>query len=286
MEENKSLQTTEAQVQEQAQSLVKEAEGKSMTAKELIAQVQIIQQVKEAVMIKDVHYGIIPGSQKPTLLKPGAEKLAMVFGLVCEPEVDDLSTPGENIRYRIKTRITSRHNGKLLGYGVGEASSDETKYKWRRSVSDAEFEATLADRKNIKYMRNETIKQIRTEFADQANTILKMAKKRSLVDAVLTTTAASDFFNQDLEDMEHPLEETKPNGKPITSAPISSQAISVDGEMKMIELMEAMNWSKRKIELSIQRAHIVGEKAALDAIEKEYNKFKEEIKPAQNGELL
>ncbi len=37
--------------------------------------------------------------------------------------------------------------------------------------------------------------------ADDYNTVLKMAKKRALVDAVLTATAASDIFTQDLEDI-------------------------------------------------------------------------------------
>jgi len=36
--------------------------------------------------------------------------------------------------------------------------------------------------------------------ADYYNTCLKMAKKRALVDATLTTTAASDIFTQDIED--------------------------------------------------------------------------------------
>lgn len=37
--------------------------------------------------------------------------------------------------------------------------------------------------------------------ADYYNTVLKMAKKRAHVDAVLTATAASDIFTQDIEDM-------------------------------------------------------------------------------------
>jgi hypothetical protein len=37
--------------------------------------------------------------------------------------------------------------------------------------------------------------------ADYYNTVLKMAKKRAHVDAVLTATAASDIFTQDVEDM-------------------------------------------------------------------------------------
>jgi hypothetical protein len=42
------------------------------------------------------------------------------------------------------------------------------------------------------------------DLADTYNTVLKMAKKRTLVDATLTATAASDIFNQDLEDYTPP----------------------------------------------------------------------------------
>jgi hypothetical protein len=38
------------------------------------------------------------------------------------------------------------------------------------------------------------------DIADVYNTVLKMAKKRSLVDATITATAASDIFTQDVED--------------------------------------------------------------------------------------
>jgi len=43
-----------------------------------------------------------------------------------------------------------------------------------------------------------------TDLADTYNTVLKMAKKRALVDATLTATAASDIFTQDLEDYTPP----------------------------------------------------------------------------------
>ena len=33
------------------------------------------------VLKKDYDYGVIPGTAKPTLLKPGAEKICMLFGL-------------------------------------------------------------------------------------------------------------------------------------------------------------------------------------------------------------
>ena len=43
-----------------------------------------------------------------------------------------------------------------------------------------------------------------SDLADTYNTVLKMAKKRALVDATLTATAASDIFTQDLEDYTPP----------------------------------------------------------------------------------
>ena len=49
------------------------------------------------------------------------------------------------------------------------------------------------------------------------NTVLKMAKKRALVDAVLTATAASDIFTQDLEDISANLAASMP--APVHAAP-------------------------------------------------------------------
>ena len=43
------------------------------------------------------------------------------------------------------------------------------------------------------------------ETFDAANTVLKMAKKRSFIDAVLTVTGASRIFTQDLEDIKEAL---------------------------------------------------------------------------------
>ena len=45
------------------------------------------------------------------------------------------------------------------------------------------------------------MQQVRTNPADIANTVLKMAKKRAQIDLTLTATAASDCFTQDVEDL-------------------------------------------------------------------------------------
>ena len=168
---------------------------KPLTVQQVKAQVRTIQELMSSVMISGQHYGTIPGcGDKPALFKAGAEKICFLFRICPEMEIDDLSTEDE-IRYRVKTRMLSSR-GNFLGMGVGEASSNEEKYKWRRAVSEEEWEDTPDDRRRIKYIRDGAINQVRTNPADQANTILKMSKKRSVNDGVLTVTAASDIFSQ------------------------------------------------------------------------------------------
>ena len=40
------------------------------------------QQIVHANLIENQDFGVIPGTQKPTLLKPGAEKIAKLLGYV------------------------------------------------------------------------------------------------------------------------------------------------------------------------------------------------------------
>jgi len=159
-------------------------------------------------------YGIIPGTgKKPSLWKSGSEQILAMFQIAVDPVVEDLSTD-DCYRYRVTTRLTNVLTGEFLGSGIGECSTNETKYKWKRCYSQKEFAATDHERKRIvykSYQNKETEEmQVRQEPADLANTILKMAKKRSQIDATLTVTGASSMFEQDLEDLpEGVIEERK-----------------------------------------------------------------------------
>ena len=173
---------------------------------EVTQHAKTVQQVMQAVMKNGVHFGAIPGAgDKPVLLKSGAEVLCMTFRIADEYVVSDLSGNG-TIRYRVN--CTGRHQttGAELGAGLGECSTDEEKYRWRKAVCDEEFEATPESLRRIKYGRKQgghyTVKQVRTEPADLANTVLKMACKRAKIAMVLNVTAASDMFSQDLEDLD------------------------------------------------------------------------------------
>lgn len=201
-------------------------EAMPLTAVQVKAQVQRIQEVMAAVMQKDVHYGVIPGTQKPTLYKPGSEKILSTFRIAAHPkEIEDLSNYDE-IRYRVKVYGVAMENENVLfGVGVGECSSNEEKYKWRRPVCDGEFNDTPDDRKRMKWVKgyqdkpDYQIKQIRTNPSDVANTILKMAKKRAQIDMTLTATGASDVFDQDLEDLPEGIRQEVADKKPPVKAP-------------------------------------------------------------------
>lgn len=186
------------------------------TAASMKAQVQRIQQVMRAVMKRDVHYGEIPGTNKPTLYKAGSEVLLTTFHIGVDPIVDDLSNHDE-VRYRVRAIGRHQPTGNVIGTGIGEASSNEEKYRWRKAVCREEFEATDEDRRRVKYAKGKggdfyTIDQVRTVPADVANTVLKMAKKRAQIDLCLTALAASDCFTQDLEDMPEELREGMTEG--------------------------------------------------------------------------
>jgi hypothetical protein len=187
----------------QFQPAVENYGSRSLTAADVRAQVNLMQDVMAEVMRDGTHYGTIPGTKSKSLYKAGAEKLMATFRLAGDPEVTDLSKDGE-IAYRVKVRLSTA-NGQFIGAGIGECSSSEEKYSWRLAVCDEEFDETPENRRRIKFSkyqgRVEKKRQVRTNPADVANTILKMAKKRAQVDAVITATAASDIFTQDIEDL-------------------------------------------------------------------------------------
>ena len=210
----------------------------ALTAEQVRAHVNLIQQVMRGVMKEGTHYGRIPGAgDKLSLFKPGAETLAVTFRIAVDPIVEDLSTDDE-ARFRVVCRGIHQDTGTLLGSGIGEASSNEEKYRWRRAVCDEEYEATPEDRRRVKWGKGKgssayTIKQVRTAPADIANTVLKMAKKRAQVDMTLSVTGASDIFTQDIEDL--------PDGLRSVSEEDGSSSAVLIGEFAYRTLLDLMD---------------------------------------------
>lgn len=178
----------------------------SIKAADLMQRHKDVEWLMANIMVKNLHYGVIPGSKKYSLLKAGSELLLPRFGLGCFPLVQDLSTEGE-IKFMVEAKVIHIATNVHVGSGIGICSSNEEKYKWRRAASKAEFKTTAPELTRIKYGYSRDkgeyqIEQVRQSPDDIMNTILKMAKKRAQIDACLTCTAASSFFTQDIEDFD------------------------------------------------------------------------------------
>ncbi len=139
-------------------------------AKQRIAMLQSF--VKE-IMIPGVDFGVVPGCNKPTLLKPGAEKICDVYGFSKHVEViNRVEHWNEGLfHYEVKATLINKRTGFVEAEGIGCCNNREKKY-----------------------IKNDALSII--------NTVLKMAKKRALVDAVLSATRSSDIFTQDVEDLD------------------------------------------------------------------------------------
>jgi exosome complex RNA-binding protein Csl4 len=93
-----------------------------MALAEIIQHISLVQEVMHTVMKPDVHYGKIPGTDKPTLYKNGAEVLCMVFRIAQSYEVVDMST-ADVVRYRSVCTGTHQVSGLTLGSGMGGTPS-------------------------------------------------------------------------------------------------------------------------------------------------------------------
>lgn len=173
---------------------------------EIVGTLNKITQVQAAVQkeLKQGHdYDTIPGTSKPTLLKPGAEKLLMMFGLTSEYEIIERIEDYERGIFAYTMKCTLSKGNYKITEGVGSCNSKENKYRWRW-VKEGDL-PTGIDKSSLKQRSNRWGKveyQIENdEIYSQANTILKMAKKRAQIDATLTVASLSELFTQDIEDM-------------------------------------------------------------------------------------
>ena len=203
-----------------------------MSFEQAVARRDVIGRLVKSQMKEGIDFGTIPGVAKPSLWKPGAEKLGVLFGLVAHYNITAIAEDwtgeahgGEPFFfYQVVCELT--RGGVAMGEGMGSCNSWETKYRYRKAertcpecgksaiikgqekygggwlcwkkkdgcgakfkVGDKSIEGQAAGRK-----ANE-------EVFDQVNTCLKMAKKRSFIDGMISTVGASEFFTQDVEDI-------------------------------------------------------------------------------------
>ena len=156
----------------------------------------------KAVLRDGVDYGVIPGTgTKPTLLKPGAEKLLQWFGFGHTMEVAETERSADGAWIGVTYRCTvtkGMPDGRTVVVATceGYAGYDEDRFYLSAEAATAK-ERAMAER----YQRGVN-KSKCVEYRAPRNSVVKMCQKRALVGAALQATSASTLFTQDVEDSE------------------------------------------------------------------------------------
>lgn len=174
---------------------------------------------------ESLDYGTIPGcGDKPVLFKPGAEKIATLFGLRINIERTDVVKDftgkdfgGEPFFYFEYLCILKDRHGDVVAQCSGSCNSWEDKYRWRKSErccpqcgqptilkskqDGSWFCWTKKGGCGAKYpkgdaaIESQKVGRVPNErIFDQVNTIDKMSQKRAVVGAVILAANASNYF--------------------------------------------------------------------------------------------
>ena len=204
----------------------------AMSIEAAVERYNTITEFVSRVLRREVDYGMIPGTDKLTLLKPGAEKLTTFFGLSTRfqliERIEDWTGEehgGEPFFYYLY-RCQLYRDDLLVAEADASCNSRETKYRYRdaqRVCPECNQAAIIKGREEFgggwlcfkkkggcgakflvgdQAIESQQVGRVpNPDIADQVNTIQKMAQKRALVGVCLLAVNASEFFTQDVEDM-------------------------------------------------------------------------------------
>ena len=166
-----------------------------------------------------------PGSDKKSLLLPGAEKFNLLFDVrpdfVVIERVIDMNTGF--CLYHLGCKLIHKNTGTVFGYGEGSCNSYESKFRYRnanRSCPNCGAETLYKSKQGPGYfcwvkkggcgftfpdndpnIINQEVGKVENDnLFDVWNTILKQAEKRAMVAAVVYTGGVSELFTQDADD--------------------------------------------------------------------------------------
>lgn len=228
---------------------------------------QRLQQFQEFVkgyMVEGEDYGHIPGVKKPSLFKPGAEKLCELYGLADtypEKRVRRIENWETGLFFYEFTCVLTKKGTKIvIGEGKGSCSSYESRYRFRdgqRLCPHCGKDAIIKGKEEYgggwvcfrkkngcgakfldgdQSIEGQQVGKVENEnLHDVMNTVLKIAKKRAKIDAVIGATRSSGIFTQDVEEMGKaaaaPEETTEPKKAPTASVIgkfVSSKVVNGD----------------------------------------------------------
>lgn len=164
----------------------------------------------------DNDYATIPGTGKPTLLKPGAEKLMLWFNLIPDPFITQTEKipEGEGFILSVDTTIILRDkHGNIRGQCQANCNSGEDKYREQtRWLTEKKLQEQGLTTDGLEHQERKskyptgpaTYKVYKVVSSSNAyqllNTLKKMSQKRAYVGAIIQATATSGIFTQDMED--------------------------------------------------------------------------------------
>ena len=195
-------------------ALRQEAPMPAMSIEQALRRYRVFVEFYKRLLKPDVDYGAVPGATRPTLLKPGAEKLGTFFGLVPSFQVigraEDWTGAehgGEPLFY-YWYRCRLYRAGELVAEADGSCNSLETQYRWRWSDAakpDDETVARMQADHTGRFASREGVwvwqqRRPNREPASLVNTVQKVAQKRALIAATLIGVNASEFFAHELDD--------------------------------------------------------------------------------------
>jgi hypothetical protein len=220
-------------------------------------QLKKFQEFVQSYLTPGTDFGKIPGTDKDTLLKPGAEKLCEIYGFYADysvmEQVENWDKEPPLFDYTIKCVIKRRRDDAIMGSGLASCNSYEGKYRWRnaeRICPECGKSAIIKGKKEYgggwlcfakkggcgakfadgapEIMEQETGKIPNEDIATQKNTVLKMAQKRALVGAVIAATRSSGIFTQDIEDFTEAEIKVTPSKVSVSTTPKESIAKSTE----------------------------------------------------------
>lgn len=178
------------------------------TVRERLVQLSQYKQI----MAEGEDYGIIPGTQKPTLYQPGADTLCIAAGLrTGQPIVtatEDWDKPF--FHYNVLLPLYAADDPKPVAWGVGSANSREERYAYRWiptwQLTEEEKERAKAEGWQTRWRVSKGKRYLfyrapNEEMYSLVNTLQKMAVKRAYISATLRATGAHRVFTQDVEDI-------------------------------------------------------------------------------------
>ena len=229
MENENQLQTTEQQIAVRPGSIPIDAQ---MVAR-LKEQRKVLMEYISSQLKEGSDFGIIPGCKKPSLWKPGAEKLRTLFNLkiTMNQEYRELDRDKNFGLFCYKAAVI--YNDALISECEGSCNSQEKKYAERKRWDYCEIK-----KKKLCTMEN-------TPVCDILNTIQKMSQKRASVGAITLAVGASDFFNQDFDDYQDAQtlgvvpqdDNSKKNNEPNVTNVSNKPDIDHDKKVFMVEAL-------------------------------------------------